>query len=215
MVVAIPAHGLAYWPVPKAGCSSVKAMIAQIDPDFEARTQELETTDLHKIYQTRQFKQFRFKEQENAFRFTVLRDPIKRLMSVYTNRVIQQQDLINRRLTMERNNMPVRPDPDTFYLKLKAYCKLSTRIHHHVKRSGYYCGYQLDKFNRVYRTEEMDELARDLSEISGIRVETTRRNASTMTLEFNDLRVKTRESLIPFLRREYEHLNGYFENPFD
>ncbi|MEX0338971.1 MAG: sulfotransferase family 2 domain-containing protein [Arenibacterium sp.] len=215
MVVAIPTHGVAYWPVPKAGCSSVKAMLSQIDPDYEEKAKLFDENHLHKVYQTRQFKQFRFDEHEKAYRFTVLRDPIKRLMSVYTNRVVQKRDLENRRLTMEKNNLPVYPDPDTFFQNLKPYCKVSTRIHHHVKRSGYYCGYQLGKFNRVYRTDEMQALAEDLSRISGQNVKTTRKNASTRTLEFTDLRVKTRDMLRPFLEREYRHLAGYFDNPFD
>ena len=215
MVVAIPAHAVAYWPVPKAGCSSVKARLAQIDPDFDEKARKFDENHLHKVYQTRQFKQFRFDEHEESYRFTVLRDPIKRLMSVYTNRVVQQRDLVNRKLTMQKHNLPVYPDPDVFFQNLKAYCRVSTRIFHHVKRSGYYCGHQLEKFNRVYRTDEMQELARDLSKISGQAVQPKRSNASTMTLEFNDLRVKTREMLRPFLMREYRHLSNYFDNPFN
>ncbi|MEX0282784.1 MAG: sulfotransferase family 2 domain-containing protein [Arenibacterium sp.] len=214
MVVSVKSHGVAYWPVPKAGCSSVKAMLAQIDPDYETKAQEYTENHLHKVYQTRPFKQVRFDAHESDFRFTVLRDPIRRLMSVYTNRVVQKRDLENRRLTMERSNLPVYPSPDTFFLNLKAYCKASSRILHHAKYSGYFCGYQLDKYDRVYRTDEMEVLARDLSDVSGRKVKTGRENASSMTLEFNDLREKTRDTIRPFLEKEYRHLSGYFENPF-
>ena len=98
MVISVKEHGLAYSAVPKAGCTSVKAMLAEIDPKISyPEAKEVGGDVWHTLYPTRRWRGDVFSQYEGSFRFTVVRDPIKRLMSVYTNRVIDRKELHNSR----------------------------------------------------------------------------------------------------------------------
>ncbi len=62
MVVAIKACGVAYAPVPKAGCTSVKMMLSQIDPDYRpARNPRKGNKAFHHRYRTMRYKRARWR----------------------------------------------------------------------------------------------------------------------------------------------------------
>ena len=79
--------GIAYAAVPKAACTSVKLILSQLDPEFVAPTNP-QRLRLHKRYRTSRFRLSRWQPCEDAFRFTMIRDPLRRLLAVYRNRVL-------------------------------------------------------------------------------------------------------------------------------
>lgn len=216
MVISVKEYGLAYSAVPKAGCTSVKAMLAELDPNAVIPPPEDINGDTwHKTYRTRRWRGDVFSQYEGSYRFTVVRDPIKRLMSVYTNRVIDRKELHNSRKLQKRKSMPMDPDPDTFFANLMTYAELSSVIKHHILPTWMFTGTDLSLYDKVYRTEQIGELAEDLSEISGKKITLQRANKSTTKLNFEDLTPYTRDLLRQFLAEEYDHLAAYFSNPFE
>lgn len=215
MVIAVETPSLAYAPIPKSGCSSVKAMLSEIDP-VAARYNgpEVGQKRYHAIYPTRRFRQKRMARLARAFRFTVVRDPIRRLMSVYTNRVLELRELHNSRKLRNRGTLPLDPDPDTFFQNLGEYRHLSWAIKHHALPAHFFTGPDLGLYDQVFRTDQMGDLAKQLSEMSGRPVAATKANASRATLAFDDLAPRTRDGLREYLDAEYRHLTGYFDNPF-
>lgn len=214
MVIAVEDCRLAYTAVPKAGCSSVKAMLATIDPKVELPAPDQVTNSTyHAIYPTRRFHKYHFARLDGVYRFTVVRDPIKRLMSVYTNRVAEQRDLHKSRKLRRRRVLPLDPDPDFFFFNLERYARLSSIVRHHVLPAILFTGPDLDDYDRVFRTDQMDEVADVLSERGGVPVKAARANRSRANLSFDDLKPETRDSLRPFLAGEYRHLAGYFDDP--
>lgn len=216
MVIAIKEPGLAYAAVPKAGCSSVKEMLAEIDPEFtQPAPSENNHATFHTAYPTRRWRGDHFQRHENAFRFTVVRDPIKRLMSVYTNRVVDMKDLHKSRKLRNRGVLPLDPDPDTFFANLKRYARLSSVIKHHILPTWMFAGPDLSAYDKVYRTDQMNDLAQDLSAKAGKSVVPRRSNSSRSSLKFDDLKPETQQALRPVLADEYRYLSGYFDNPLD
>lgn len=213
MVIAIDTFKLAYMAVPKAACTSVKAMLAEIDPNVTLPPPE-ERNDLtyHALYQTRRFRTDRFKRHKDAFRFTVVRDPIRRLISVYTNRVVGLRDLHNSRKLVRRGTLPLDPDPDTFFQNLATYRRLSSVIRHHALPTWLFTGDDLGVYDRVFRTDQMAELAGILSERAGRAIPVERANSSGIRLDFEELAPKTRDMLVPILRKEYAFLKGHVED---
>lgn len=221
MVIAVDAHKLAYMALPKAGCSSVKQALASVDPDVMPPPAS-QTTHFtwHGIYPTRRFRPHRWARYADYWRFCVVRDPFKRLMSVYTNRVLQFGDLKNSVKIRDGRDwlpdLPVEPDPDFFFQHLEVYKQASSSIKHHALDAWLFLGRDLSKasYNRVYRTEDLGALAWDLSLLTRQEVVLPRSNSSERKLTAADLHPKTIDALRPFLEREYAFLKGIYINPF-
>ncbi len=218
MVIAVEAYKLAYMALPKAACSSVKEALARIDPDVELPPEDkIDVHTWHDLYPTRRFRPHRWEKMQGHWRFCVVRDPAKRLMSVYTNRVLQFEDTKNSiKLRDGRDwlpDLPREPDPDTFFLNLEAYSQASSSIKHHALGAWLFLGRDFDAYEKVYRTEELGQLAYDLSLLTRQTVTMPRRNTSETTLALEDLRGETIDAIRPFLDQEYEHLEAFYKNP--
>lgn len=215
MVVAIPAHKIAYMALPKSACSSVKTALLSIDPERPISAEALrENGDaIHGAYLTRRFRPHRWAAYEGYWRFTVVRDPLRRLLSVYTDRVVGRRDLKDSRRLRQAKHLPVDPDPDFFFQNIRAYMSLSSVVKHHALPARLFIGPRPLRYDAVYRVDELPALSAKLSEIAGKPVAIPRLNKSKVKLRFDDLAPKTQAVLREFLAEDYEDLRGYFENP--
>lgn len=218
MVVAIQAHRIAYMAVPKAACSSVKAALAGLDPGVSADTIARFETDImavHRLYPTRRFHPGRWRRHDGWFRFTVVRDPLKRMLSVYTD-LIAGRRILHDSTNFQRGHAPLPqdPDPDTFYLRLDDYMHWASAVKHHALPMRLFSGTDLAAYDRVYRTGEMDALAADLARRTGCEVTIPRLNESRVRLDFGSLRPQTRDALRSRLVPEYDLYGSLFELPW-
>lgn len=221
MVIAVDAYKIAYMALPKAACSSVKEALARLDPAVTPPpADQITPYTWHDIYPTKRFRPHRWEPYERPgwFRFCVVRDPVQRLLSVYTNRVLQFNELKNSIKIRDGrdylpDDLPVEPDPDFFFQHLEEYKRGSSAIKHHVLGAWLFIGSAPLRYDRVYRVEELAALAADLSALSGREVRFRRRNQSDQRLSLGDLRPETIDALRPFLAQEYAHLAGYYDNP--
>lgn len=207
MAIVLTDRRIAYMAVPKAGCSSVKTTLARIDPAVDA-ARLTDVTAVHGVYPTARFRPHRWAALSDHFRFTVVRDPVRRLLSVYTDRVLQKGDLRHSR-KMQRGvfpDLPVEPDPDTFFCRLGDYMAASSSIKHHAISAWLFTGRDLSAYDRVYRTDEMDVLARDLSRRTGMALSMPRRNASAARLSLSDLSQTARRAIEAHTAADYEIL---------
>ncbi|MFZ7093665.1 sulfotransferase family 2 domain-containing protein [Primorskyibacter sp. 2E233] len=209
------AYKLAYMPMPKAACSSVKEVLARLDPAVTVPDPERDGVfTWHRIYATKRFRMKRWIGLEDYFRFCVVRDPVKRLLSVYTNRVVQLRELHNSpRLRENPGHLVLDPDPDFFFQNIDAYRGKASTIKHHALPAHIFLGPDLDMYSRVYRVEDLTALAWDLSLWTRQDIAMPRSNQSDIRLTLDDLQDKTIDALRPFLDAEYSFLSGFYENP--
>lgn len=145
----------------------------------------------------------------------MVRDPLKRLLAVYTNRVVALRELHNcRNIKCGRANLPADPDPDFFFQNLGGYTAVASSIKHHALPTVVFTGSDLNRYSRVYRTSEIPSLADDLICIADMDITVPHFNSSAGTLELSDLKPQTCRALAERLEHEYRHLEGYFSNPF-
>ncbi len=218
MAIKIKAHRIAYMALPKAACSTVKQALAQIDPAYARKFEKAGAPALnpeHIIYPTSRFKPNRWEALEKDWwRFCVVRDPAKRLISCYTNRVVQLKDLHNsRKLLRGIVDLPMDPDPDFFFQNLAEYRRAASVIKHHALPADMFIGYDLEAYDRVYPIEDLSRLMTDLGARSGTPLVLRRKNKSGGGLAIADLKSETRDSLRTYLAREYALLGKYYENP--
>ena len=215
MVIAIAAHKIAYMAVPKAACTSVKAALMTIDPDKEP-PQKLDAAAIlaiHRAYPTMRFRPHRWREYEGWWRFTVVRDPLKRLMSVYTDRVVGRSELHNSPKMRAQSALPKDPEPDFFFQNLPRYIALASSIKHHTLPFRLFIGPPPFLYDRIYRVEELPELAEALSQHSGQPVTIPRLNRSSGPLSPETLAPRTLGAIRDFLADDYEKLADFYENP--
>lgn len=215
MAIAVTAFKIAYMALPKAACSTVKRALAEIDPDVTLPPPDARARDIwHTIYPTRRFREDVWKNFDGFWRFCIVRDPARRLMSCYTNRVVDRKVLHHSaNLRRGRVDLPMDPDPDFFFQNLAAYRQASSDVKHHSLGAGLFLGSPPQGYDNVYRTEELDRFARDLSERCGREVTLAKENHSSSSLSIFDLAPRTRETLFEFLAQEYQTLGAYYENP--
>jgi len=217
MVTRVDPYRLAYMAVPKAACSSIKAALAALDPLHDVDDPNaLGQKQVHALYPTMRFRGHRWHHLSNHFRFTVVRDPLKRLLAVYTNRVEGLGILgHSRKIRRGRVHLPTEPDPDYFFQNLSAYMATSSDIKHHTLPTAVFTGLDWRNYTKVYRTSEIPQLGKDLSEFVGREVSIPHFNSSERRLSLGDLSPQTQRVLQVRLEDEYAHLAPYFDNPFD
>lgn len=214
MVVALEAYRIAYMALPKAGCTSVKEALARLDPAVTLPPgRDGDVTLWHDIYPTRRFRRHRWRLYTGWYRFCVLRDPLDRLLSLYTSRVQGFGDLEGSP-GVRAADLPVQPDPDMFFLNLDRYRAVSSAIKHHALPAHVFLGRDLGAYSRVYRLEELESLAWDLSLLTRRPVEMPRGNSSQARLKLSDLRPETVDRLRADLAEEYEFVQGFYPDPF-
>lgn len=216
MVIRVDAHKIAYMAVPKAACSSVKAGLGAVDPAVPiSDPTAFEQKQIHAVYPTQRFRMHRWERVGDFFRFTVVRDPLKRLLGVYTNRVVARRELFGcRKIKRGRVDLPPDPDPDFFFQNLSPYIAVASVIKHHALPTVCFTGSALDRYSKVYRTADLPDLASDLGERVGQDVTIPHFNSSDMKLTLDDLKPETHRALEARLRDEYAFLADYFDNPF-
>ena len=216
MVIRVDAHQIAYMAVPKAACSSIKAALGSVDPTLDRRdATAFEQKEVHQIYPTQRFRMHRWDRVQDHFRFTVVRDPLKRLLGVYTNRVQELGELYNcRKIKRARVDLPADPDPDFFFQNLCDYIAISSSIKHHALPTLVFTGQDFALYTKVYRTSDLSALAGDLGTQVGRNVVIPHFNSSASPLTLDSLAPETHRVLAAHLAAEYDHLGAFFPNPF-
>ncbi|MCG7574839.1 sulfotransferase family protein [Phaeobacter sp. CNT1-3] len=218
MSVVLSRFKIVYMPIPKAACTSVKAALASVDPDCPLTNEEIlqNSSIVHSHFQTSRFRPHRWEPFSDGswWRFAVVRDPLKRLLSVYTDRVRGRKELHNSPKLRKRPDLLLDPDPDFFFENLMEYIRNSSAVKHHALPSQLFIGPRPIAFDRIYKTDELGILANDLSERLGEDITIPKFNSSETNLSFSDLSSKAASVIRERLEPEYDHLSEFFENPF-
>ncbi|WP_298492402.1 sulfotransferase family 2 domain-containing protein [uncultured Maritimibacter sp.] len=170
MVAALTTHRISYTPVPGAASTAVKRALMALDgtvPDKVARDIAADANRVHVLYPTRKFRKARLAAHEGWFNFTVVRDPVARLLSVY-GEALASGDLA--RAEHRRRGwapLPATPDPDDFFENFSAYRAASVTVKSRSVPQVAFTGEDLSLYSRIYRAETLDAARRDLSRRTG------------------------------------------------
>jgi hypothetical protein len=139
---------------------------------------------------------------EHYFSFTVIRDPIGRLISYYQKNIIEEGSLV-KELDMNRAQeiMPTRPSLEEFIKRLRSYIFYFDDVHHHTLPQSAYINTTLPELSRVYQLHETDSIFRELSDLTGVNLSPTyllKSNTGT-----KELQLRLGDSAADKLRRFY------------
>ena len=198
--------GFSYYAVPKAACTSVKLMIFEIENGFTFRPFRINGVKkhIHTLYESSDFEANSKAELEGNFRFAVVRDPVSRLLSAYTNRVLYHDELSRSRLTNLGADLPPRPDLKTFVMRLNDYQAVSGPIRHHTLPMTYFLGKDPAYFHRLYRMNELTALEGWLRERTNLDVHLRHEQKSSTKITSADVSPSLIERIRECFSLDYE-----------
>jgi hypothetical protein len=147
-------------------------------------------------------------------RFTVVRDPLERLLSAYSSRIFDARVLTRPsadREKLERFGLPVGPDLDTFILNVEKYCACSWEVQFHVASPRYFIGCSLFLFERVFKFEQMGQVEAFLSSAGGRTFDVPRLQAAGRKFGPSDLSPAALAKAMRFCRYDYGFLVDYYD----
>lgn len=232
MVAFIDNPKIAYFGVHKAAGSSVKAALYDVEhgQPWDGTDAEVHST-LNPSYPTRRVTKQDFAKARDYWSFAVVRDPIKRFLSAYQNRVHDHGDLnivANRQGTLSErigqmlgrrsgpafDGFQVTPTIEDFIADYDRYCAVSRHMYIHTCNVSVFLGNDLGFLDRIYTIPELDQLASDLSDRAGRTITMPKKNPGvSKTPRFDDLSPKAQAFLIQHTKQDYALLSDYFSPP--
>jgi hypothetical protein len=83
-------------------------------------------------------------------------------------------------------------------------------LRHHIRPQYSYIGNNLEKFDQVFKVENLGELGKKLSEIAGYEVTLPRLNTGGRKIPLKELSEESMEKLIDYYAKDYELLHEYY-----
>lgn len=171
MPVILKQYSIAYFPIPKVACSSIKHLLFFLEHgrnfenyvDSAGRKHNIHNT----VYRTLNKWEDDWAGAANMHRIAVVRDPVERFISAYRSRVVHFKELSEASIDAGKATLlALTPDPtlDQFIDNLELYRILSGSIKHHTDPQSFFLGHTLEYFGKVYKFEELHALESDLRE---------------------------------------------------
>lgn len=216
MPVILKKYRLAYFPVPKVACSSIKHLLYLLEHgrNFEKYIDSAgKKHNIHNtVYPTLNTSEDDWSCAENLYRIAVVRDPVDRFISAYHSRVVHFKELSEAKIDLGKAALlGVSPDPDLndFIDNLELYRILSGSIKHHTDPQTFFLGHSLEYFDRVYRFEELQTLETDLRERTQLPLLLPHMLKTTAT-ENPSISAKRIRRIVEFYSGDYALLKGLY-----
>lgn len=150
----------------------------------------------------------------------LVRDPVKRLLSAYANRVLHSEavrksvgDGPRARFGLWRRGLRHRPSLDEFLEKFDAYRSVSRAVKIHTDHCRRFLGKDLAALDAIYPIERIGEFADDLSERAGRRIEFPRAQEGGPKIAWESVGPASQRRLLEITRDEYAFLADFYRPP--
>jgi hypothetical protein len=217
MPVILEDYKIAFFNVPKAASTSIKHAFHVLIHGKPFEAGDFGARHIHQLYKVKVPVSREYIEGlSDYWTFTVLRDPAKRILSAYTNRVVHHRDLHSvprARLRAAIRGLPLNPSIDVFLRRIQGYRDFSTSIRSHTDHVSTFVGPDLSLLDAVYRTEDLPRLAADLSARIGRTVHIPHLQTGGPKIAPNDLSPASLGRLLDYTADEYSFLRGLFAPP--
>ncbi|MEP6565685.1 MAG: sulfotransferase family 2 domain-containing protein [Mesorhizobium sp.] len=212
MAIEIKDLAITYYPIPKSGSSSIKYALLALDGKEGSLSDP--DNDVHGHLTTNYVDPLLPVYDGHKRKFTIVRDPLLRLLSAYSSRITDTQVLTGPSTNIEMLRsfgLPVDPDLDTFILNIEKYCACSWEVRFHVASPRYFTGSSLFLFERVFKFEQIDQVAAFLSSASGRTFVIPQLQASGRRCSPSDLLPAALAKAMRFCRYDYGFLVDYYD----
>ena len=205
-------YKIGYFPIPKTACTSIKQALYLVDQGTNYSNEKDGRGGIHRYFNknTREEQCDRFE-----FSFVVVRDPIKRFLSAYSNRVTHHKELSHRYITRKfpkfADQLPYfDPGLGQFIDNFSQYFKIRPIKHHTQPVSHSLTKTNLQQFSKIYCMENLPSLEYDLSAIHGHDLKLERLQTGGRKIPLRDLSQQQMEFLLDYYQEDYELLSDSY-----
>jgi hypothetical protein len=192
-----------YYPVPKVACTSVKRVIYELEHGAPYKG-----GSIHKAYDTATFSPGTEDRVEGELRIALVRDPIKRFISAYRNRIHGYEEAAHWKLRKQGLPLDMKPfpSPQEFVHNLAAYQARVPSLKHHTLPMVTYLGRDPGFYDHIFDMSDIPALEALLSERAGrdVRLPVTQTGGPGYTAEA--LGDEGRTILRDYYREDYAFL---------
>ena len=183
---------------------------------FLTKQDDITINTIHDAIPTRNFVFIPQSRYADCFKFAIVRDPIERLLSSYSNRVMFHRELDSNRVDQNiasALHLKTPPTIDEFLLNINEYRILSSSIRHHSDPTAVFLGPNLKMFDKIYRMSELPQILDDLKKLTGRSLSLPKIQKSEKKIYFNDLGKNAKVAALNFCMADYGYLCDYYAPP--
>lgn len=213
MTVILGEHKLSFIPVPKVACTSLKTMFFEIENGFAFSGFQTcgRSWWIHDFYPSIPFSKQKLSRMAGHSVMAVVRDPVKRLLSCYANRVIHHKELSEGKAgaVLRAADLPCDPDLSTFVARLPEYCAAVESIAHHAMPMVHYLGHDPQFYTHLYPIEATTTLQADVERLTGAKATLNRLQTKGPKIGRDALSAQELALLKEFYAEDYAHYGAY------
>jgi hypothetical protein len=218
--MAIVSHRLriVFFPMPKNCSSSVKSAFYKLETGMTYRRAKKKfglTVNVHSCYRVPNHEKWKG-IYDSYDTVTFVREPIKRFLSAYSNRVVHVRALEKFGTSPEEISeagYPVRPTLEEFAEHLEYYCSVSSHVRKHVNPQEKIIGDIFPKIKHVFDTSQIPEFEKLVTERDGRPFTLPHNQTGGKKYKFSDLSDGAMEKLTKFYAADYKMLSSIYQKP--
>lgn len=173
---------------------------------------------IQNVFPTQDFSPLQLEALDNYWKFVVVRDPAKRIISAYTNKMSKWYPRIERRMKSKDRSqllddgiLDTIPTINEFLLLIEPYRRQFVAIKHHTDSFSTFLGTDLTVFNKIYPIEQIEQLRLDINHRIGTNLEFRHANRSSVVID--PITPVAFQALMDFCRADYDQLAEFYSAP--
>jgi len=215
MTVFLWDHKLTYVSAPKVACTSLKHFFFEIENGFRFTPYRANGRPRHihdVAYRGLTFETIPHGKIADHVRLTVVRDPVRRLLSAYSNRVLHHRELGPARVSPAFRSRGATPNPslEAFVDNLELYLEASPSIRRHTLPLVEILGRDPAYYDAVHSIEDLDAFRRRVEGIVGVVPEIRKLQTGGPKIAPEDLGPAARRKIEEFYAEDYAVFGRHF-----
>lgn len=167
---------------------------------------------IHQYYASSLWENVPHKRVANFQRVTLVRDPVERFLSAYSNRVVHHKELSPAKTgpNFENKGLEYNPGLDLFIERFEDYYAASGSIFHHMRPMVDFIGEEASYFSKVYNIKDITQFLVDISEHVGVDLTIGRLQTGGPKLKKENLTEPQLTRIKSFYKNDYRAFHNYF-----
>lgn len=205
---------LTYVSVPKVACTSIKRMFFEIENGvpFSVFRSNGHLWHIHEFYKGLAFPELPHRRIAEHRRLAVLRDPVQRVLSCYSNRVLYHGKLSVKALgpALARAGLAPAPDLGEFVDRFEEYRAVSPDVLHHSQPLVHSLGDDPGFYAKVYDIRDLATFVADVGAHLGRELQLGRHQTGGPKFRPEDLTQPQRDRLMQIFAEDYRVWGRHF-----